>query len=152
MELLYNQVIAKSWITELLKYCWNILTGISVDYTGIIVRFEENNTNTTFEPWMERDWSVEIWSWFETAFVLSRYSIYLLSEREGFGIYEIVKSIWSDIPNSICDRLLFFDSDYTNFDFVQFLVIQIYLYLVCIASAKKKISVVFLKLRLLGQS
>ena len=152
VELLYNQVISKSWITESLKYRWDTLTGISVDYTGTIVRPEEDNTNTTFEPWMERDWSVEIRSWFETAFVLSRYSTYLLPERGGFGIYGIVKPTWSDIPNSICDRLLFSDSDYTNFDFVQFLVIQIYLHLVCIASARKKISVVFLKLRLLGQS
>ena len=150
VELLYDQVIAKSWILDQTRSRWDTLTFINVDYAGTHILPEENTATNPDSQF--RDWSLEVQSWFETAFLLSRYSTYLLPERGGYGNFGIVKPTWSESPNSICHRVLFSDSDYTNFDFVQFLVIPFCLLLVCIASFRKEFGVLFFKLRCLCQS
>jgi len=86
----------------------------------------------------KNQWIIELQSWFETAFLQSRYMLYGLLQRNHLPL-EMMPEDLDPKFKDVCNRVLFYDGGYTNFDFIQFLVLLISLLLICAISFEKKL-------------
>ena len=129
LQILYHQVIAKFSILSHLHNTWLTNSFIKHRYTESPEVADKNN------------WDKEMQYWFETSLLHMRYlTIGLLQP-------DINWPSWLPRRQTLCSRILFSHSNYTNFDFIQFLIFQSVLLLICGASFRKEIVIGWLKVK-----
>ena len=86
-------------------------------------------------PGLNEPWALEVFTWFTTAFINSRYSLLQIVRRNG-------PKRADNAPKSmikLCRMILFQSNDHTNVDFVGLMASLSALFLICTASHKDKI-------------
>jgi hypothetical protein len=86
-------------------------------------------------PGSDEPWTLEVFTWFTTAFINSRYSLLQIVRRNGAKRAD-------NVPKSmikLCRIVLFQSSDHTNVDFIGLMASLSALFLICAASHKDMI-------------
>jgi len=121
LQILYYQVITKFSILSHLHNTWFTNSYIKHRYKESTGVADKNN------------WDKEMQYWFETSLLHMRYlTIGLLQPDMDWPS-------WLPRRQTLCSRILFSHSNYTNFDFIQFLIFQHVLLLICGISFRKEI-------------
>jgi len=128
----YHQILFSGSIAEL-SYTRRLVPR------PIMINYNEER------PINEETWILEVQSWFETTFLASRYRTFNLLSGASSDMDEW--QAFLPLRSSFCDRVLFNNDNYTNFDLTQLLIIQGCLILVCIASLSGSLNNAFRKIR-----
>ncbi|PMD34226.1 hypothetical protein L207DRAFT_517428 [Hyaloscypha variabilis F] len=95
-------------------------------------------------------WIREVKSWFEVGFLRARFTMLSILEGEGRRPQEPDPTDPLDSLR-MCDRILFFDDNYTNIDFAGLIATLLTLLVLCMISYTKEAKVAYKKFASAGQ-
>ena len=106
------------------------------------------NTSVTYHQYIDakEQWILDLKAWFEIAFIKAKYLELNIRAHPGAIIGKPEGWIGEGDLDRYCEQILFTDVNYTNVDFIQFLIITSCLIVLCLFSISKTIAHVATKL------